>query len=249
MESMENILIKNFENETLAGIFHKANSNRLVILCHGMMCTKDKFFFPYLSEALAAAGFNVFRFDFAGNGESEGKFEDSTISKEIEDIASVVEFFKSKYAIACVAGHSKGGVDALLYQAKYNSASVVISMGSVADQQHETTKKYSADQIKEIDERGFLILKPRYRSFTISKKYFYDRLSYGNISNRIKSIKTRALIIHGEGDTEDPPESAKIISNAITGSTLKILPGADHFFTNKEKELAEAIVGWLRQRG
>ena len=54
------------------------------------------------------------RFDFSGNGESEGTFEDSTYHKEVEDLKEVMQYFKNKGVKEfCLVGHSMGGAVAI----------------------------------------------------------------------------------------------------------------------------------------
>ncbi|KAE8813688.1 hypothetical protein D1007_09192 [Hordeum vulgare] len=62
-----------------------------------------------LAAALASEGVNAFRFDFAGNGESEGVFQYGNYRKEADDLRSVVSYFsEQKYDIIALVGHSKG---------------------------------------------------------------------------------------------------------------------------------------------
>lgn len=48
---------------------------QVVILCHGYASSKDGFVFPKMAKALAAKKLSSLRFDFTGNGESDGAFE------------------------------------------------------------------------------------------------------------------------------------------------------------------------------
>ena len=94
---MEKLTIKNSSGEKLAGILYPIkNSGKLIIFCHGRLVNKDNPFYAELCGKLSESGFNVYSFDFSGNGESEGKFEECTISKDVEDIKSAVDFFKKK---------------------------------------------------------------------------------------------------------------------------------------------------------
>ena len=51
--------------------------------CHGMTDDKMAIFWPDFAEALAAKKLSSLRFDFSGNGESEGEFVLAGFSREV----------------------------------------------------------------------------------------------------------------------------------------------------------------------
>lgn len=246
---MKRLFIKNKNGEKLAGILHESKSNKLVIVCHGRVCSKDEHFYPELCEKLATNGFNAFRFDFSGNGKSEGKFEDSTITKEIEDIKSIVDNFKRKnYEIFCLIGHSQGAVEVLLHQAKYGSTKSVVDIAAYADQRDATTNKFSEMQIEELNKAGFLQLNAWGKTFNVYKQYFYDRANYRDIRKEVEKIKVPILVVHGTGDKDVPiANSEKIVPALNKKSKFIPLSGMDHFFEdrNYRAELINHIIKWL----
>lgn len=248
---MEKIFLRNSNGEKLAGVLEKSSkTDKLVIICHGRLCTKDQYFYPDLSHELSKRGFNCFRFDFAGNGESQGKFEDSTTTKEIEDIKAITSFFKQKgYKIHCLIGHSKGAVDVLLHQAKYHTAKIIISISCLVNQEFETTKKYSVKQIKELNQNGYFAIQFNKKKFKISKQYFYDRLKYRDISKELKKILVPVLVIHGTKDEDTHPKNAKTMIKTLNKkSQLITINGADHFYSKlgHKNKLLNTISNWLK---
>ena len=247
---MEKVIIKNSCGEKLIGVLHNSkNSDKLAIVCIGRVCTKDEHFYPELCKSLSKNGFNTFRFDFSGNGESEGKFEDSTASKDIQDIKSVVGYFKNIYEISCVIGHSQGSVEVLLYQARYGLARSVVDIAGYSDQRDATTKKYSKDKIKELNKNGSIELKAWGKSFNLYKKYFRDRLKYGDIRSQARKIKEPILVIHGTEDTDVPFKNGILMKKALKKNDVFIsIKGADHFFINEihRTELIKSIITWLK---
>lgn len=247
---MEKLDIKNSKKEKLAGVFYPFDdSKRLVIFCHGRLVTKDNQFYVEICERLHESGFNVYRFDFSGNGESGGRFEECTISKDILDIKSVVDHFKKKsYEIFCLIGHSQGAVDVLLHQAKYNSAKKVIDISGLVDQRDMTVRKYTKQQIKELNEKGFTKVKYDGRIWDIPKKYFYDRAGYGDIRKQVRKIKCPILVLHGTQD-EDINFENGLKMKKILKKKDKFVPikGTSHFYINQNhrKILFDSIVEWL----
>ncbi|XP_066166419.1 uncharacterized protein [Oryza sativa Japonica Group] len=105
----QRVTISNKHGENLVGLLHQACSKNLVILCHGFRATKDDSILVDLAYALTREGVSAFRFDFAGNGESEGQFQYGNYRREADDLHSVVSYFtEQEYNIIGLVGHSKG---------------------------------------------------------------------------------------------------------------------------------------------
>jgi alpha/beta superfamily hydrolase len=51
------------------------------------------------ARSLAAQGIPVLRFDYFGDGESEGRFEEATVSSRVADILDAVEFCRSRSGV------------------------------------------------------------------------------------------------------------------------------------------------------
>ena len=77
--------IENASGENLDYTFHAGdkNSQNIVVLGHGVTGNKDRPFLVELADNLSNAGIPIIRFSFSGNGDSDGTFTQSTISKEI----------------------------------------------------------------------------------------------------------------------------------------------------------------------
>jgi hypothetical protein len=72
-----------------------------VVLYHGFTGHRLEpgFLFVGFSRLLAEQGIASVRFDFIGSGESDGRFEDMTLSSEIEDAHSVLDFLRARRGI------------------------------------------------------------------------------------------------------------------------------------------------------
>src|SRR5688572_7740997 len=80
------------------------------IFAHCFTCSKDSRAAVYISQALAARGIAVLRFDFTGLGTSGGDFSDSTFSSNIDDVVRAADHLKEKLgAPQILIGHSLGG--------------------------------------------------------------------------------------------------------------------------------------------
>eukprot|EP00249_Psilotum_nudum_P011409 c23154_g1_i4 orf=71-502(+) len=67
------IALTNAAGEVLVGTLDDTCSREIVILCHGFRSSKEFFGLINVSAALCGLGLSTFRFDFSGNGESQGE--------------------------------------------------------------------------------------------------------------------------------------------------------------------------------
>ena len=120
---MSKIFFTNKSGLKLCGVWHfpKNNTNKAIILAHGLTVDKDEQgIFPQLANKLSKDGFVVFRFDFMGRGDSEGESVDITLTSEIGDmIAAINKTFERGYSKIGLVGASFGGGIATLLPKSY----------------------------------------------------------------------------------------------------------------------------------
>lgn len=101
------------EKQIVRGFFYACDSQQLVLLFHGF--TGNKFdhhgMLRKYAEVIHALGYNVYRFDFLGSGDSDGTFkEDMRIEKEIQTAKRIISHFEKKGYQVHLFGFSLGGV-------------------------------------------------------------------------------------------------------------------------------------------
>lgn len=87
-----------------------------------------------------------------------------------------------------------------------------------------------------------------YNTFPFYEVINNIKLSKKQLFRHFKSIKKPSLVIYGEFDEYawgDAKKIIKILKNYQPGFAYEIIPGADHRFTDKKKELAKTISDWL----
>ncbi len=95
----EKIYFLNSKGDKLCGILSNPRTNKngpIMILCHGIPSSKDNFTSTHLEKLLNEKNIATLRFDLFGNGESEGNFEEITISECIDDIMQAIRYIKGK---------------------------------------------------------------------------------------------------------------------------------------------------------
>ena len=97
-------------------------SDRLAVLCHGFLSNKNSHTNLALTERLLSQSIATFRFDFFGQGESEGPFERITVSLAVSQALAALDLMYTKnYRKLALVGSSFGGLVALLAAAKLSS--------------------------------------------------------------------------------------------------------------------------------
>ena len=126
--------LRNARGERLDAAWHPGRDSdpgagRVVVIGHGVTSHRDRPWLIALGDALAAAGVTALRFSFAGNGASEGRFEDATITREVEDLGSVLDALEGR-AVA-YAGHSMGGAVGVLRAARDERIRALVSLAGM----------------------------------------------------------------------------------------------------------------------
>jgi hypothetical protein len=176
----------------------------VVILCHGLNSNKDANSNKTLSKKLFDNNIATFRFDFFAHGESEGKIEDRTTEKFVDDILSAINNLKNK-------GYKHIGI----YGASFGGMSSVIA----------------ASKSKDIE---FIVLKAAGMGQSRNMKNYEQDFNNKTWIKAGEKINIPTLIIHGSKDEEVELQLGIDLSKAIKSSKLIILENADHRFTKKE---------------
>ncbi len=246
----EKIFIENAQGEKLAGIFHKANDKKqVVIICHGWPGNKERVLIKNISNKLNQSNINTFLFDFSGQGESEGKFENTTVSKEVKDIGSIVKYFKNKKYNIGLIGHSLGAMDIIVYTSTNNKIKFIIPISSM--NKTDRLSDFRKEQQESIRKGEHIYYnEKRYdQKFIVLPKFFNDLKTHDPLKN-IKIIKCPKLFLHGSKDTTlDASESKELYQEAIEPKELKIFKGADHCFTDDKllKEMIDYCINWIKK--
>lgn len=244
---MNMLEIKNNQEEKLIGILDEnKDTKNLIIICHGSRGSKNGRIQTYLAKKLKKE-FNVFRFDFSGNGGSEGNLEDSTYSKDIDDLLSVVKYFlDKKYIISTIIGHSKSGTEILLASKKLlKKTKTLISLSPRIDL-NDSQEMISLKENKEFFEKNdyYLYISSSGFQHKINKKYIEDLKKWNNVKKHNIS-KIPILIIHGEKDQVINLDGPKNFSKKFNNMKFEQISNANHSFEGKLSELSELILKYL----
>lgn len=249
---METVAFVNSLGQRISGRLHRGDAGDgalgpTVVLCHGMMSSKEGRKQIVFARALETAGFSVLRFDFSFCGESGGKFEEITFSQEVDDLAAAVLWVKERGAAPLgLLGSSMGGAVAILYGGRDASVKAMVTMAAVARPQRlAASHAFLRKKIGEWQEAGYRLG----AEGEVGPKFFED-VGKHDVPGAMERLALAVLILHGAADEIVPVEEAyELFEKARGPRELRVFPDADHRFTGDEV-LQEAVlltVGWFNR--
>ncbi len=145
-----------------------------------------------------------------------------------------------------VAGHSMGAAIAVLTASEMADVKGVCTLAGRLSGGYPT-HFLNELQKKELRQTGVASFTSRGRSLQLSEHFFSDIRQY-DIPERIRSLHSPLLVIHGDQDEIIPVEEAHKAYNANpSGIKLAIIPGADHMFSNDahRQEITAMVKDWF----
>ncbi|KAL6974544.1 hypothetical protein U1Q18_028730 [Sarracenia purpurea var. burkii] len=246
----QKVIIPNNHGEKLVGTLHETGSVEIVILCHGFRSSKENDTMVNLAVALEKEGITAFRFDFSGNGESEGSFQFGGYWREVEDLRAIIQHFNGASRVtSAILGHSKGGSVVLLYASKYHDIGTVVNVSGRYNLERGIEERLGKDFFERIKEDGYLDVKSSTGQvyFRVTKESLMDRLNTNMHEACLKiDKKTRVLTVHGTMDEIIPLEDAFEFAKIIPNHKVQTIEGANHNYTSHQPELASVVLPFIK---
>jgi uncharacterized protein len=214
----------------------------IVVLAHGVTAHKDRPWLVTLAEALSDAGLASLRLSFAGNGASEGRFEDAVPSKEVKDLGSVLDALEG-WGVESIgyAGHSMGGAVGVLRAASDPRIACLVSLAGMVHV-HAFFQRHFAH----LTPGAPMLEKPE---CPWSPALGDDAARIGSVTGQAARIRVPWLLVHGDADELVPYQDALDARAAAGGRPdLVTLPGVDHRFTGAVPQVVSAVIPWVRDR-
>lgn len=216
-----------------------------VLFAHCFTCSKESRAAKKISQALAAMGFAVLRFDFTGLGASEGDFANTNFTSNIEDLLAAADYLRDHHrAPAILIGHSLGGAAVLAAAGRVPEARAVVTIGAPCDPSH--VSHLFAGSIEEIEKHGEAEVTLVGRKFRIQRQ-FLDDIAEHKTAVAIKGLGKALLVFHAPGDEIVAVENAaKIFTAAKHPKSYVSLDDADHMLSRASDGdyVASVLAAW-----
>ncbi len=192
-----------------------------------------------VAEGLAARGWPCLRISFAGNGESDGRFEDSCITKQVDDLKAVLDSVPDYVRIAYV-GHSMGAALGVLTAAGDLRIRALVSLAGMT-----RTADFAAREFGGLVPGKDCIWEDE--AFPLGEVLADDLKTIDSTLEAAARVVQPWLLIHGAADDVVPPDDSRAAHDAaVSEKRLLEIPGAGHVFDEASYLLViDAVDAWL----
>jgi len=210
----------------------------LAFVMHGLGGFKEQKHIEQMAETLNRHNYTTVRFDTTNSfGESDGQYEDATVTNYKEDLEDVIAWAttQSWYQEPFIlAGHSLGGFCPLLYAEEHPDKVLAIApIATVVSGQLSLDYKKATDpkSISEWEKTGWQILPSHSKPGAYKKlkwSHMVDRIKY-DILPRVGSLTMPVLLVVGSDDTATPPEHQRLLFDTLPGEKeFHVIKGMKH---------------------
>ncbi|MFO7951653.1 MAG: alpha/beta hydrolase [Bacillota bacterium] len=220
--------------------------SRVVVVCHGFTGSKEGGGRALdMGEQLSNLEFSTLLFDFSGCGESEGCFEDISLSGQVGDLGCVVSWCQNNgFNEIILTGRSFGGSTALAYASNDRNIKALCTWAAVA--RPAKLFKSFINNHSEPPSGNLVAIEGEGEILYLKKDFFSDLENHDLLKYASRIAPRHYLIIHGSKDQSVPVEDAHLLyDSAKHPKKLAIIEGADHRFTGKIEEVWTVFFDWL----
>jgi pimeloyl-ACP methyl ester carboxylesterase len=246
--------IKNRHDQKISVVVEGPQTpGKLAFVMHGLGGTKNQGHIRAMIEAFLDEGYTAVSFDTTNTfGESDGKYEDATITGYYADLEDVIVWASQQpwYTEPFVlCGHSLGGISIALFAEKHPEKVRALAPISTVVTGALTLKMLSDEELKAWEQTGIRV--ELSHSGKTEKRlpwsHVEDRLTY-DLRPEAHKLTMPVLMVVGERDTPTPPKHQKILYDTLPGQKeFHIINGALHSFyeRHEQAELKQIVRNWL----
>jgi pimeloyl-ACP methyl ester carboxylesterase len=247
----ESIIFHDSHGHRIAAILNTPDepTTRLAVLCHGFLSSKNSTTNKTLTRLLNERGIATFRFDFFGQGDSDGPFEEITTTLAVHQTQTALDLVTARgYARIGLVGSSFGGLVAILTTAERHDIACLALKCPVVDFAEELRLTFGQEELARWHATG-TIQNMMGGPERIRLRYAFYEDCLGQIAySPAEQITIPTLIVQGERDECVPFHQSRRLYDALNGpKKLDLLPDADHQFTRGEDfhQMISSICSWM----
>lgn len=218
----------------------------VAIFAHCFTCGKDIRAATFIARQLAATGYEVLRFDFAGLGGSEGDLQG--FAGNVEDLVAAADALRVVgKAPTLLIGHSLGGAAVIAAAGRIAEVKAVATIGAPFEVDH--VLHHFGAHLDTIEKEGKAEVRLVGRPFCITKEFVAETRGHDQ-KERLANLDRALLVMHAPQDETVPLDNAAGIYTAAKHPKSFIsLDGADHLLSREQdaRYAANLIAAWAER--
>lgn len=234
----------------LSGVLYRpelssGDKTSLVILMHGFMSDKNDRIITTLASELQKKHIAFIRFDFNGHGDSEGDFQNMTVSSEIADAKKIFDYARQLDFVddILLLGHSQGGVVASMLAGELgaeNVASTILMAPAAVLKDNALDGIMFGVRFNPVDIPEYISLFNR----RVGHEYLKEvqtLLIYETASQYTGPV----CVIHGTSDEIVPYSYGVKYKDVFENAVLHLIENENHAFSKKLDEAKNIAIEFI----
>jgi uncharacterized protein len=225
------------------------DTDTVAVLCHGFLSSKTSSTNNALTRMLIGQDIATCRFDFFGQGESEGLFDQLTVTVAVEQAIAAIDLMRQKgFRRIGLMGSSFGGLVSILAASQRADLACLALKCPVVDFAEELRLEFGEDGMAKWKATGTI---PDILGGPDPVKLhyaFYEDCLRQIAYDPARSITAPTVIVQGDQDEHVPLHQSRRLYDALqVKKHLEMVSGADHQFTKGEdfNRMTNVIADWL----
>lgn len=224
-------------------------TGRIAVLCHGFLSNKNSTTNKALTRLLNEKGIATLRFDFFGQGESQGPFEHITITTALNQTLAALDLARARgFDRIGLMGSSFGGLVAILAASNRQDLACLALKAPVPDFEEMLRLEFKPDGLETWKRTGTIPnVAERHGRIKLQYAFYEDCIRHLGY-DAAKAVTIPTLIVQGDQDEYVPLHQAQRLFDALPGKKqLEVILGADHGFSQADdfRRMTNLLTDWL----
>lgn len=199
-----------------------------------------------LTEDLVSRGIGTIRFDFLGEGDSEGNYVDMTFAGQRAEYQKVLFYARSQgFKSIGLLAESYGGATAVA-EYTYDIRCLGLLWPTIDLLDTSFNVYLEPERLVELEEKGEI----SDGDIRIGKEFIRELQQEGNVLHHVCKITAPTILIHGDADEEVPyQQSQAIYARLSEPKKITIVEGAGHAISDPAilPSIQAALSDWFVQ--
>jgi len=209
----------------------------IIVLVHGFTGNKhENGLFVESDTFFKKQGYNVFRFDMTGVGESTGEFMHTSLEQQVSDLSRALDYIKKeKYPCIGLIGFSLGATVSLLTNLEGVDALALWSPALFPSR--DMFPRYDTKEVRrELLEKGYISKAGLKVGSTI-----INDLRTCDLVPAMRGLQKPVLLLHGTADPRIDYRNTQGAVGYFPNASLQLIDGANHSYKGNDIHRMEVL--------